>query len=159
LVKFDNSDKMKLSSAQVILHILESERRAELLANKKPLVEGPRPLAPKNPPTQEKLDFLRDYVARRYDMITLSDLVQEWKECGTAVKLKDPDDWIVAIVRWKDGAPEICEFTTCYLMRMQNKRFPYSCGFSQRDDSLDNGSPEGKLAAARSAVGGIMSTN
>jgi hypothetical protein len=144
---------------KVLKYILDDERRQELLAKKKPKPEEPRNSRPKTPPTKDKLDLMADYVEKRYDTISLGCLTQEWNEEGTRVRLLDPEEGIVAILDWRSGKMEIEEFITCYLMKMQNKRLPYSCAVAERDTDLDDGSPTGKLMAARSEVGGILSTN
>ena len=152
-------DLSVLRPDKVLRYILDDERKQELLARKKPKPEEPKECKPKIPPTQEKIDLLKDYVEKRYDTISLGCLTQDWNEQGTRVRLLDPEDCIVATIDWRSGKPEIEEFLTCYLMKMQNKRMPYSCAIAERDTDVDDGSPTGKLMAARSEVGGILSTN
>lgn len=120
-----------------------------------PIAKPPEPVpAPTFEPTPEMKKFVSEYVDSKFSNISVTLI---WG--ASSVEIRDHENETVARIKWKDGveAPEVSFSPTPAFVRGNNVRVGYSCAMGERRGN--DGSMTGKMASARSEVGGVCSTN
>lgn len=107
---------------------------------------------------KERKAFADAHIARRLGNRELS-LKEEWSSSRDRVSFIDERGDMLSTIIWQKDRkePDIDDRTTPAFVLAANSRLVYSCARGER--MSNDGSPAGKLASARSEVGGVMSTN
>jgi hypothetical protein len=104
----------------------------------------------------ERESFAAEHISRRLGNREMS-LKEEWSKTKDRVEFTDEKGDTLCVIKWKDNTPEILDYVTGAFVLAANHRIAFSCARGER--MSNDGSMAGKLASARSEVGGVMCTN
>lgn len=105
----------------------------------------------------ERRNYVREYLQKRLAE-RIMDVEIIWTPDYESVKIIDETKHLLAKINWKTGEAKIDEFITPTFVARANTRLEYSCAIGERLHNNDK-SQMGRVAAARSEVGGVMCTN